>query len=98
VVLRLPGAVKSVFEERLRARLPLTADKVLHRIRETRGGKLYDSAWGTRQTGEGQYADAVAAMFEAVSKKLGYGSFPDDGDAATTFRRPAPKSGQMSLF
>ena len=43
-LLRLPGAVKQVFEERIRAVMPLAADKVLHRIRETRGGeKLYDA-------------------------------------------------------
>jgi DNA repair photolyase len=98
VVLRLPGSVKSVFEERLRARLPLTADKVLHRIRETRAGKLYDSRFGKRQTGEGQYADAVAAMFEALSRKLGYADGRDDDEPPSTFRRPPPRSGQLSLF
>jgi len=70
---------------------------VLHRIRETRSGKLYDSQFGTRQTGEGQYADTVAAMFEAVTRKLGYGDWPDD-DGRATFRRPPPRGGQMSLF
>jgi DNA repair photolyase len=38
VLLRLPGAVKQVFEDRVRVALPLAADKILHRIRETRGG------------------------------------------------------------
>ena len=38
-LLRLPGAVKQVFEERVRVAMPLAADKILHRIRETRGGK-----------------------------------------------------------
>jgi DNA repair photolyase len=33
VLLRLPGAVAKVFEERLRVALPLAADKILHRIR-----------------------------------------------------------------
>ena len=31
VLLRLPGAVKQVFEERVRGALPLAADKILHR-------------------------------------------------------------------
>ena len=54
MLLRLPGAVKQVFEERVREALPLAADKILHRIRETRGGdKLYDSAFHTRGRGEG---------------------------------------------
>ena len=56
VLLRLPGSVKAVFEERLRATLPLSADRVLHRIRETRGGELYDPRFGVRGRGEGTYA------------------------------------------
>ena len=43
-LLRLPGSVKAVFEERLRAALPAQAERVLHRIRETRGGALDDGA------------------------------------------------------
>ena len=62
-LLRLPGAVKDVFEERLRASLPLAADKVLHRVRETRGGeKLYDPRFHVRGRGEGVYAQTIAAM------------------------------------
>jgi DNA repair photolyase len=32
VLLRLPGSVKAVFEERVRAAMPLSADRVLHRM------------------------------------------------------------------
>ena len=72
-LLRLPGAVKDVFEERLRASLPLAADKVLHRIRETRGGeKLYDPRFHARGRGQGVYAEAIAAMFETAVKRLGF--------------------------
>jgi hypothetical protein len=60
VLLRLPGAVKQVFEDRIRAAMPLAADKILHRIRETRGGdKLYDARFGVRGRGEGPYADMI---------------------------------------
>ncbi|HEX4448718.1 MAG TPA: PA0069 family radical SAM protein [Polyangiaceae bacterium] len=72
VLLRLPGAVKEVFEGRLRAALPLRAEKVLHRIRDTRGGKMYDSRFGVRGTGEGVYAEAIAKLFEQTAQKLGY--------------------------
>src|SRR3954451_4455921 len=48
VFLRLPGSVAQVFEERLREHLPLRADRVLARVREARGGKLYDSRFGVR--------------------------------------------------
>ena len=92
VLLRLPGSVKAVFEDKLRARLPLAADKILHRIRETRGGKLYDSRFGARQVGEGHYAETIQSFFDQMVKKLGFpGRFP----APSAFRRPA--RGQLAL-
>ena len=55
VLLRLPGAVAQVFEERVRVALPLAADKILHRIRETRGGeKLYDSRFAQARPRRGR--------------------------------------------
>ena len=60
LLLRLPGPVKEVFEERLRAALPERAERVLHRIRETRDGKLYDARFGVRGRGEGEYARTIA--------------------------------------
>src|SRR6266540_408371 len=71
VLLRLPGSVKAVFEERLRAAMPLTVDRVLHRIRETRGGELYDSRFGVRGRGEGAYALAIRTLFLSTAKRLG---------------------------
>jgi DNA repair photolyase len=71
VLLRLPGSVKSVFEERLRAALPLAADRVLHRIRQTHGGQLYDPRFGVRGRGEGSYAQAIRALFETTAIRLG---------------------------
>ena len=98
VLLRLPGSVKQVFEERLRAALPLRADKVLNRIRDTRGGKLYDARFGTRGQGEGVYAEAIAALFDTTAKRLGLATSCFSEPAATTFARP-PKSGdQVRLF
>jgi DNA repair photolyase len=71
VLVRLPGSVKTVFEERLRAAVPLRADRVLHRIRETRGGELYDSRFGVRGKGEGNYALAIKTLFQATATRLG---------------------------
>jgi DNA repair photolyase len=96
-LLRLPGAVKQVFEDRLRVSLPLAADRVMHRVRETRGGeKLYDSRFHTRGRGVGVYAQAIAMMFETTVKRLGLdrGREPE---TPNSFRRPA-KGGQLSLF
>jgi DNA repair photolyase len=97
VLLRLPGPVKEVFEDRLRAALPLRADKVIRRIQDTRGGKMYDARFGVRGKGEGPYAEAIQSLFEQTCAKLGLNA---EGrryteDAPTTFRRPR---GQMTLF
>lgn len=98
VLLRLPGPVADVFEQRLRATLPLRAERVLRRIRETRGGKLYDSRFTVRGRGEGAYAESIQALFEQTAQRfglrthrMGAGPSPD----GTTFRRPR---GQLGLF
>jgi DNA repair photolyase len=93
LLLRLPGPVKEVFEERLRATLPARAERVLHRIRETRDGKLYDARFGVRGRGEGEYARTIAALFEASASRLGFQG--GERAAPSTFRRPRA---QMTLF
>jgi DNA repair photolyase len=96
VLLRLPGSVKQVFETRVREALPLRAEKILHRVRETRGGKLYDSRYEVRGRGEGPYAEAVARTFELTARRLGLGSGP--GPRPDTFRRPPRAPAQLGLF
>lgn len=105
VLLRLPGSLKDVFEDRVRAAMPLAADKILHRIRETRGGEqLYRAEFGTRQRGEGPYAQTIQTMFDATIRRLGLGhrnredSVLIEDDGATTFRRPGRAGDQLSLF
>jgi DNA repair photolyase len=94
VLLRLPGPVKEVFADRLRASLPLRADRVLRRIRETRGGKMYDSRFDTRGSGEGAYAEAIGALFRQTAEQLGFETAWDVASPPTTFRRPR---GQLTL-
>jgi DNA repair photolyase len=96
VLLRLPGPVKDVFEERLRTSLPLRADRVIRRIQDTRGGKMYDARFSVRGKGEGPYAEAIGALFEQTCAKLGLASGPRHEETeGTPFRRPR---GQMTLF
>jgi len=95
VLLRLPGPVKEVFEGRLREALPLRADRVLRRIRETRGGKLSDARFGVRGRGEGPYAEAIGALFDQTAQRLGFETRPWNDDAPTTFLRPR---GQLALL
>lgn len=97
VLLRLPGPVKDVFESRIRSALPLRADKILHRVRETRGGRLYDPRWGVRGRGEGPYADAIAQVFSSCVKRLGLNG-ARWAERPSTFRRPPRLEPQLALF
>jgi DNA repair photolyase len=95
VLLRLPGPVKDVFIDRLRAALPLRAERVLRRIRETRGGELYDARFSVGGRGQGPYADTIAALFAQTVQRLGMASEGWGSDQSTPFRRPR---GQLALF
>jgi hypothetical protein len=97
VALRLPGSVAEVFEERIRASLPLRAEKILTRVREMRGGKLNDSRFGTRMRGSGRYIETVMELFNLTVKRLGM-TREEASPRASTFRRPVGKGGQLSLF
>ena len=70
VVLRLPWTVAPLFERWLDERFPDRKEKVLHRIRDLRGGKLYDPQWSVRQSGQGIFADTIGMIFEAACRKL----------------------------
>jgi DNA repair photolyase len=98
VFLRLPGPVATVFEERVREALPLRADRILSRVREARGGKLYDARFGKRQAGEGAYAESARALFDATCKKLGLNAEPPSDAVPSTFRRPLRSGEQLSLL
>ncbi|WP_395747413.1 PA0069 family radical SAM protein [Prosthecobacter sp.] len=94
VPLRLPWAVAPLFEDWLQRHAPGAKEKVLGRIREMRGGKLYDSRWGVRMTGEGFYAEQIQALFKVAHLRAG---FPGKGPPLSTasFRR---SSDQLELF
>jgi DNA repair photolyase len=93
---RLPGGVAEVFEQRLAERLPLKHDKVIARIREMRGGRLNESRFFLRQKGQGQYSRTLEQMFEATSRRLGFGPFPEP--RTDTFTRPPRAGDQLALF
>jgi DNA repair photolyase len=96
VFLRLPGAVAPVFEERVRAAMPLRADKIIRRVKEAHDGKLYDARFGERQRGRGQYAQMIETLFKSTAERLGLVSREDwHKELPTTFSRPGS---QLSLF
>jgi DNA repair photolyase len=70
-VVRLPHGVKELFAEWLDAHAPLRKEKVLGRLRDVRDGKLNDSSFGSRMTGEGPFAESIHQMFELHRRRLG---------------------------
>jgi DNA repair photolyase len=98
IPLRLPYVVKELFEAWLDTNFPERKEKVLHRIREIRGGKLNDPKFGSRMRGEGEYANQLALLFRAACRKAGL----QDGDLSPLrtdhFRRPHDLGGQLGLF
>jgi DNA repair photolyase len=70
VLLRLPLEIKDLFDEWLQAHYPQRALRVMALVRDTRGGKAYDSRFGTRMKGEGPYAEMIQRRFALASRRL----------------------------
>ena len=97
VLLRLPLEIKDLVEEFLRAHFPDRADRVLSLVRQTRGGALYQSAWGKRMRGEGPYAQMIAQRMRLACQRLGL-TRRMVGLDTTRFATPRRGGGQLSLF
>ena len=94
VVLRLPWAVAPIFEKWLEERFPDRKEKVLNRVRDLRGGKLYDPQWRVRQRGEGIFADQIETLFDVSCRRARLNEKEIELSTAA-FRRP---TAQASLF
>ncbi len=71
VLLRLPLEVRDLFREWLMANYPDRYRHVFTLIRDMRGGRDYDSQWGTRMKGTGPMAWMIGRRFEIACEKLG---------------------------
>jgi DNA repair photolyase len=97
VLLRLPLEVRDLFREWLIENFPDRYRHVFKLIRDTRGGKDYDSTWGKRMTGSGPVAWMIGRRFEVACERLGF----NKARASTTtehFRPPRPAAAQLALF
>jgi len=95
ILLRLPHGVTDLFSNWLARHFPDRKEKVLNRIRGTRGGKLYDPRFGVRMRGEGEYASHLSKLFALARSQAGIARrFPSLSTSA--FRRP--EETQMKLF
>lgn len=99
VLLRLPGAVSPLFQQWLEEHFPERKDHVLARLRDLRGGRLYDPRFGRRGRGQGAYADQLQSLFRTSARRLG---IEERRLALSTraFRRAAgnPAREQLGLF
>jgi DNA repair photolyase len=94
LIVRLPFAVKDLFQEWLAEHFPERKEKVLARLRDLRDGKLNDPRFGKRHTGEGPFAEQLRALYETTCRRL---DLPTRGPelSAAAFRRPGQ---QLGLF
>src|SRR5690606_9334407 len=96
VLLRLPHEIGGLFEEWLQVHFPERAAHVMSLIRQSRGGKDYDSRFGSRMRGEGVFADLLAQRFKLATRRLGlHRRASDEGLDCSLF---APPGQQLSLL
>ena len=99
VLLRLPHELKILFREWLAEHYPDRAKHVMSLINQSRGGKDYDSQFGTRMRGTGPYADLLRTRFDLAKRKLGFEDAEERYELNTQlFKPPRPDTPQMSLF
>ena len=96
VMLRLPHALKELFENWLTRWYPNSSEKVLNRIRAVRDGELYQADFPTRMSGTGIFAEQVNQLFHAGCRKAGI-----DGRwshlSVDSFRVPPKQGDQLDL-
>ncbi|OSQ50815.1 PA0069 family radical SAM protein [Marivita geojedonensis] len=96
-MLRLPLEVAPLWEAWLDEHYPDRKSRVMSKLREMHGGKVYDAQFFKRVRGEGAYAALIAQRFTKARRRLGL-----DGDLQPLdcglFQRPPRAGDQLSLF
>jgi DNA repair photolyase len=98
VLLRLPHELKIIFRDWLAEHYPDRAKHVMSLINQSRGGKDYDSQFGTRMRGTGPYAELLRTRFDLAKRKLGFAGADERYELNTKlFRPPTPATPQLTL-
>jgi DNA repair photolyase len=97
IILRLPREVAGLFRDWVVENFPDRAGRIMNRVRELHGGKDYDPEFGTRMTGQGEWARLMKARFDGACRRLGLEKeLPEL--RRDLFRRPEKIGDQLSLF
>jgi DNA repair photolyase len=96
VLLRLPHELKQMFQEWLDVHEPEKAERIMNRVRDSRGGKEYDAAFHSRMRGTGAYADLINKRFHLAHRRLGFKGCPELD--TTQFCPPREQGDQLNLF
>jgi len=96
-MLRLPLEVAPLFREWLDAHYPLRAAHVMSIVQQMRGGKDYESGFGVRMGGRGEFADLVRKRFALACKRFGLNAERDVPLDTSRFRPPGNRA-QLALF
>jgi DNA repair photolyase len=108
VMLRLPLEVAPLFRAWLEAHYPLRAAHVMSVMQQMRGGRDYQSNFGTRMRGVGEFANLIEKRFELACRRFGLNRdryeantshvrAHDDLDTSR-FRPPRMNPAQFDLF
>ena len=99
IVLRLPWEVNPLFQRWLDEHFPDRAARVMARVREMRGGKDYDAAFGQRMRGQGVWADLITQRLRKALVRYGLDGGRQVLDTSQ-FQRPVrvANPAQGSLF
>ena len=96
VLIRLPHELKQIWREWLQLHYPERATHVMSIIQQMRGGKDYDSEFGSRMRGRGPFADLLQQRFDKARARLGFERLPPL--STTAFTPPKLARAQGELF
>jgi DNA repair photolyase len=97
-LLRLSHDIKDLFEQWLARHTPERRTHVLNQIREYRQGKLNDSTFGRRFTGDGPLSALLDKRFQIALRRLGLNAKPPRLLRTDLFAVPPRPGDQLSLF
>lgn len=94
-IVRLNGSIAEIFTDWIHKALPDSAEKVLNMIKACHDGKLNDSDFGRRMSGDGNIAQSISQLFRmSVNRFMGDRVMPE-----FDYSLFVPKGGkQTSLF